>query len=100
MTRALIFLPVLFLTLFFTACTSAQWTTPGAHAAQAHADEEACRNEVQRRMGPILLPGAGAVDPRFGAPMGGSQSERVMEAAQDVTRCMRAKGYNLTTESK
>jgi len=90
---------ILFLTLFFTGCTEAHWTKPGADEAAATADEQACRNEVQRRMGPIVLPGAGG-DPRFGPPMGGSQSERVMQAAQDVGRCMRDKGYTLTPESK
>jgi len=86
------------LTLFFTACSGAQWTKPGADDASARADEEACRNEVQRRMGPILLPGAGT-DPRFGSPMGGTQSERVMQSEQEIGRCMRDKGYRLAPDA-
>jgi len=88
---------ILFLTLFFTGCGGAHWTKPGADDATAAADEQACRNEVQRRMGPIDLPAAGG-DPRFGPPMGGSQSDRMMQAAQDTGRCMRGKGYTLTPD--
>jgi len=97
MRRAFSPLAIVSLTLFFTACTGAQWTKPGADDTSARADEEACRNQVQRRMGPVLPPGAGT-DPRFGPPMGGSQSERVMQAGQDVAHCMREKGYKLTPD--
>jgi len=79
-----------------------QWRKSGADEAAAMRDEQECRAIARRnaqRSGPMALPPPG-MDPRFGAPAGGSQSERLMQAEEELGSCMRERGYNLVPVGK
>ena len=92
---------VLLLTFFFTGCADVQWQKPGADQAATDRDEQECTALARRnaqRSGPLALPPVG--DPRFGPPMGTSQSDRLMQANEDLSNCMKEKGYRLVPEGK
>ncbi|MGH8765552.1 MAG: hypothetical protein ACRET8_07525 [Burkholderiales bacterium] len=92
---------VLFLTFFFTGCTEMQWQKAGADEASMARDEQECHAKARanaQRSGPVALPPVG--DPRFGPPMGSSSSDRLMQANEELARCMKEKGYRLVPEGK
>jgi hypothetical protein len=101
MRRVLSLPAVLILTLFFTGCADLRWEKAGADLATADRDEQECHARARRnaqRSGPVALPPVG--DPRFGAPMGTSQSDRLMQANEDLAACMKERGYRLVPEGK
>jgi len=101
MVRVAPLLATLILTFFFTGCAELRWEKAGADPATTDRDDQECTAIARRnaqRSGPIALPPV--CDPRFGAPMGTSQSDRLMQATEDQANCMREKGYRLVPEGK
>jgi hypothetical protein len=94
-------LAILVLTFFFTGCAEVAWRKEGADQAATERDEMECQAIARRnaqRSGPVALPPVG--DPRFGPPMGTSQSDRLMQANEDMTDCMKGRGYRLAPAGK
>jgi hypothetical protein len=83
------------------ACAGVRWhKADGGDAALAQ-DLAACRRQVQKKVGIIGSPGPSTpMDPRFGAPLGPSMADQMMQESQMVGFCMRDKGYTLVPDNK
>jgi len=85
------------LALSLGGCAAVRWDKLGGDDATLALDLAACRKQTQDKFG-----GAGRLglpnttDPRFG-PMGPSQADLLMQEAQALGACMRAKGYGLVS---
>jgi hypothetical protein len=84
-----------------TACAGVRWHKADGDDAALAQDLAACRRQAQNKVG--FIGGLGPstpMDPRFGAPMGPSQADQMMQEAQVVGFCMRDKGYTLVPDNK
>ena len=82
--------------LGLSACAGVRWQKAGADEAALTKDLAECRRQAQTWLG--IAGGFGppnAMDPRFGAPSGPTQADRMMQESQATGACMHQRGYVL-----
>ena len=99
--RTGLFLTAICQLVLLSGCAGVRWDKAGADEAATARDEQECRAKARaavQRSGSLAIPPVS--DPRFGPPAGGTQSERLMQAEEDVGACMKEKGYQLVPDGK
>ena len=92
---------LLLFALSLSACSPApNWHKEGVDENTLQADLSACRKQAQAMHGSAgAAIGSSPLGPRFG-PVEASPADRMMQEAQSVNACMRAKGYVLKAAEK